>query len=348
MPVYRSLHTAFRLVWAGARPGQPTNACAVICRIIFYGICMSASSPGLSLSLVLPSHIFTDKCCNNTDNESSLCSLTQVCAYHFPDIRILSLYRSDYEKTTCVLENYQNYTVAMPYQESLRFMNTVSICFISNSIDLSQGSCAHVFQVNFTVNSNSKTGIIPDLTFPFLTLFFLLILYPLAFRYGVCSLTAKNHARWRPKSTSGESHSCYYNKDDLSLLMLELPSAELFSNLVIIIIILILPAILYIFSLIFIVFWLIRCCFPSFGGPLEDQEVPLDALDNDAALPEAHLAQLQELLQGNNNNNNNNNNNGGDGGNQAGNGNNNGNNGNDDDDGLTPAQRQMRNQGWFN
>ena len=128
--------------------------------------------------------------------------------------------------------------------------------------------------------------------------------------------------------------------------MLELPPTNLFATLILISVVLLLPAALWLFTLFFFIFSLFRLCFPSCGGALEEEAVPVDA-DNDGNNNDnnngdgddgpAHLAALQQLLAMDNNNNNN--------GDDGDDGNNNNNNNNDH---LTPAQRQMQAQGWLN
>ena len=130
MPLYRNLKTAFTAIWAGARPGQPINACIVVFRFIFFVTCLillikpSHSHPLLFLLFTrIVSYFLIYIAVSLILDLAYLLSISFVPVW-FP-VRMTSflLCRRNYKETTCTLRGYTNYTVAIPYQESLLFFS---------------------------------------------------------------------------------------------------------------------------------------------------------------------------------------------------------------------------------
>ncbi|KAH7826539.1 uncharacterized protein MONOS_5791 [Monocercomonoides exilis] len=216
------------------------------------------------------------------------------------DISYVQDIRHNYLKTTCTLRNYSNSTIAVPYQDNL-----------------SQGSCAHFFDVTFpatqqkNASENNLTATISDLT------------------YGTCTMKSRRHSHWKESRIAdgqkAETHVCFYNSANPTLLLLALPESNIFSNLLVLVAFLSPPALVWGATLFYFGFKLLRKWFPTLGGPPAEEVV--DEVGAAAAAEGAEGAENGDIeLQ------------------QMDNADEPAQNANQH---LTPAQLQMQAQGWF-
>eukprot|EP00770_Monocercomonoides_exilis_P000492 MONOS_489.1-p1 / transcript=MONOS_489.1 / gene=MONOS_489 / organism=Monocercomonoides_exilis_PA203 / gene_product=unspecified product / transcript_product=unspecified product / location=Mono_scaffold00008:6271-7126(-) / protein_length=240 / sequence_SO=supercontig / SO=protein_coding / is_pseudo=false len=154
--------------------------------------------------------------------------------------------RKNFEPTTCTIVKYVNYTIGVPYQDNL-----------------GHGGCAHLYEVMYMystvkggVKNISAQAVIPDIS------------------YGTCTPTSYKRSHWSLSpseiSAGNVSHSCYYNRINVTNLVLDLPPKELAAKILLIIVVLLPPAILWIVTLVYVIIGLISCCVPSLKRQLLD------------------------------------------------------------------------------
>lgn len=170
----------------------------------------------------------------------SLCDLVMNVV---DDIKYTLNIWSDYEETTCTLLKYSFNSIVIPYGDSLN-----------------QGSCSHLFHVSFpNPNQNLEEkdvfGIIPDLT------------------YGLCNEKSRLKTNWKSTGEIIDTHSCYYDRKNFSLIMIALPPLKLGPRLLKMGGLLFLPGVLWGATLV----WLVMLAYYHFAPPR----------NNDNALAEA-------------------------------------------------------------
>jgi hypothetical protein len=133
------------------------------------------------------------------------------------------------------------------------------------------------------------------------------------YRYGLCNERSRQRSHWKEPA---EEHSCYYHQVDSAMLILELPPLEWLRNISIISLILLLPGIVWLLTLIWLVYMMVQyfilVCNPNLNQnlnfnnnndnvlvdiPAENNDQPVDEPPEIEQNEEPHLSAAQQQME---------------------------------------------------